>query len=92
VTSSLLGVFLVLVVIVRRERREDARILGRQTLFAGAQVWKEGMMCGVEGRYTVEGRKAVMPRAAGKVRFKESRKEVLPILRRESRDEGGKQV
>lgn len=91
-TSSLLGVFLVLVVMVRRERREDARILGRPSLFAGAQVWKEGMMFGVEGRYTVEGRKAVMPRAAGKVRFKESRKEVLPILRRESRDEGGKQV
>jgi len=55
-------------------------------------VWKEGTTCGVEGRYAVEGRKAVMPRVAGKVRFKESRKEVLPILRRESRDEGGKQV
>ena len=77
---------------MRKERREDARIPGKQTLFAGAQVWKEGTMCGVGGRYTVEGRKAVMPRAAGEVRLKESRKEVLPILRRESRDEGGKQV
>ena len=50
-TSSLLGVFLVMVEIVRRERREDAKILGRKTLFAGAQVWKAGTMCGVEGRY-----------------------------------------
>ncbi len=90
-TSSLLGVFLVLVVIVR-ERREEARILGRQTFFAGARVWKEGTMCGVEGRYAVEGRKAVMPRVAGKAQFKESRKGVLPILRRKSRDEDGKQV
>jgi hypothetical protein len=49
-------------------------------------------MYGVEGRYAVEGWKAVMPRVAGKVRFKESRKEVLPMLRRKSRDEGGKQV
>ena len=34
-------------------------------------------MCGVEGRYAVEGRKAVIPRVAGKarLRFKESRKE-----------------
>jgi hypothetical protein len=55
-------------------------------------VWKEGTTCGVEGRYAVEGRKAVMPRVAGKVRFKESRKEVLPILRRKSRDKGRKQV
>jgi hypothetical protein len=28
----------------------------------------------------------------GKVRFKESWKEVLPVLRRKSRDESGKQV
>ena len=35
-----------------------------------------------------------MPRVAGKarLRFKESRKEVLPILRRKSRDKGRKQV
>jgi hypothetical protein len=62
-------VFLVFVVTVGRERREDARILGRQTLVAGAQVWKEGTVCGVEGRYVVEGRKAVMPRVVGNGRY-----------------------
>jgi hypothetical protein len=54
--------------------------IGISTLVAGKQVWKEATMCGVEGRYAVEGR------------FKESRKEFLSILRRKARDEGGKQV
>ena len=38
----------------------------------------------------MEGRHDVWSR--GKVRFKESRKEVLPILMRKPRDEGVKQV
>ena len=48
-------------------------------------VWSGGKV----RRGRAEGRD---PASCGEVRFKESREEVSPILRRKSRDEGGKQV
>lgn len=50
-TSSLLGVFLSVGSDCeegKARRRENSRY--KNTLW-GAQVWKEGTMCGVEGRY-----------------------------------------